>query len=199
MACGDGSPRARGRRKRWVMKLRTFSAPGMTALYQKPDRRCAHAYRPRSTSRAAVAGPSIGIIVDQRGPFLAIEAAGATRTGIASPVARLRHGAEFLRSPGIAQAKVGLLVMMTNVRAARLALGSRDHGGHHHRRIRGQRRKPDRISGHACLTRFRVLVQTCIDSMRLSPKSNFIRAPRLGEPTQHVVPAACAGTTTEMR
>jgi hypothetical protein len=26
------------------------------------------------------------------------------------------------------------------------------------------------------------LVQTCIDSMRLSPKSNFMRAPLLGEP-----------------
>jgi hypothetical protein len=157
--------------------------------HQKPDRRCAHAYLPRWTSRAAVAGPSIGISVGRRRPYLAIEAAGATRTGIASPVARRRPGAEFFRSPGIIQTEVGLLVMMTNARAARLAGGSRDHGGHHYRRKRGQRRKPHRISGHACLPRFRALVQTYLDSMRPSLKSNFIRAPLLGEPTQHVVPA----------
>jgi hypothetical protein len=133
-------------------------------------------------SRAAVAGPSIGIIVGRRGPYLAIETAGATRTGTASPVARRGHRAEFFRSPGIIQAKVGLRVMMTNVPAARLALGSRDHGGHHYRRTHHQHRKPDRISAHACLLRFRALVKTYIDPMRPSLKFNFIRAPLLGEP-----------------
>jgi hypothetical protein len=164
---------------------------------QKPDCRCAHAYLPRLTSRAAVAGPSIGIIVDQRGPYLAIEAAGTTRTGIASPVARRRHGAKFFRGPCIIQAKVGLLVMMTNAQAARLARGSRDHGGHHYRRTRRQHQKPHRISAHACLPRFRALVQTYLESMRPSLKSNFIRALLLGEPAQHVVPAKRAPGNAE--
>jgi hypothetical protein len=99
---------------------------------------------------------AVGIVLKGRRPYLAIEAAGEARAHTVSPAPRRSYGANLLRRrgtpPRMIPASVRMLMMLSDMPTARLAITCCHHGDDDHRRCKdGQRQKPSHMSPHACL------------------------------------------------